>query len=528
MTEQQSMWAQANPKSDTQAAQFLQTYPEYDGRGVTVAILDTGVDPGAIGLQVCPDGRPKVIDIVDGTGSGDVDTSKEVTVDESFEVTGLSGRTLKLGSDWGISAGGKVRVGVKRAFELFPGQLTRRVKAARKKEWLKKHRLAESEAQRAVVAWDEANPSPKAEEKKAKEDLEALLNELQEYEKAYDDPGPIFDCVVFNDGTVWRAVIDLKETGDLTTAMRMANYKLERQYATFGEEDLMNFCVNIYDEGKVLSIVCDAGAHGSHVASITAAHHPEQPEQNGVAPGAQIVAIKIGDSRLGSMETGVGLVRALMHVRENNCDLINMSYGEAAAIHNYGRFVELATELVSKEGVIFVSSAGNNGPALTTVGAPGGSSTCCIGVGAAVTESMMGVQYSLRDEGRSPSTMYNWSSVGPTLDGDFGVDICAPGGAITSVPNWTLNKHQLMNGTSMSSPNACGCIALVSFEACSSVFFLFLFVIIIVIIIVIITVFAAVVINLHAAPSTADIGRSVPGSVRSESAGPVVLPVPSA
>ncbi|RHY41327.1 hypothetical protein DYB38_000207 [Aphanomyces astaci] len=444
------------PKHETLASQLVQLYPEFDGRNTIVAIFDTGVDPGAPGLQFTSDGKRKIIDVVDATVC-DVDMSTILKPTDGKLVLS-SGKVLTLNPAWTAS---EFRVGSKRAYELYPDQLVTRIKKERKEKWDAKDREAINAVQKDLADWtaaNGANPSQSAID--ARKDIQARLAVLEANAKSFEDPGPIYDAVAFFDGTHWRAAVDTSETGDFSSSPAFTNYRVAHEHGKFSDASQLNYALNLYDNGSILSIVCDAGAHGTHVAGIVAAYHEDDPINNGVAPGAQIVSVKIGDSRLGSMETVLGVTRGVLAVLENKVDVVNMSYGEFASKHDSGRVVDVVRDLVEKHGVTFVSSAGNEGPALGTVGAPGGSSSCILGVGAYVSPSMMQSEYSMRDTPESSVGLYTWSSRGPTFDGDLGVNICAPGCAITSVPNWTLTKKMLMNGTSMSSPNAAGNVAL--------------------------------------------------------------------
>jgi tripeptidyl-peptidase-2 len=69
-----------------------------------------------------------------------------------------------------------------------------------------------------------------------------------------------------------------------------------------------------------------------------------------------------------------------------------MSFGEQAAwsTEDKGQFIaQLRDEVIRKRDVIFVSSAGNAGPALSTVGAPAGTTTGAISVGELTIRSMI-------------------------------------------------------------------------------------------------------------------------------------------
>ena len=54
--------------------------------------------------------------------------------------------------------------------------------------------------------------------------------------------------------------MDTSQCGDLASCKVMASYREERQYSTFSAADMLNYSLNIYEEGNVLEIATNSGA----------------------------------------------------------------------------------------------------------------------------------------------------------------------------------------------------------------------------------------------------------------------------
>eukprot|EP01147_Barroeca_monosierra_P004304 gene4304-6614_t len=440
------------PAEETGVVNLKNICPEYDGRNIRVAVFDTGVDPSALHLHMTSHGLPKIIDIVDTTGGGDVDMKHIAKIDEEGNIKLLSGRLLKIPEEWARDTS-EFRLGIKPAYSIFPKPLIDRLKKKRGEDRAKIARglLAEVEKQ-LLDAKSEENKNTKL-----IKDLEERIAHLSSNITSYEDMGPVFDCISFHNGTEWMAAVIDESIMDLSSVNLMSDYKNRQEFGIFSEEDHLAYGFKFYNSGDILSIVTPSGSHGTHVAATLAAYDSTAPLHCGIAPGAQIVSVKIGDVRINGMETGAGIIRGVAAAVENKCHLINMSYGEATTIPNAGEIVRALQDVVRKENITFVGSASNSGPALSTVGCPGGVSSALIGVGAYASKALMDSSYALPQA--VPDVQYTWSSRGPAFDGSLGVCVSAPGGAIADIPSYSLQGTQLMNGTSMSSPNLCGGVA---------------------------------------------------------------------
>ncbi|CAH8517204.1 unnamed protein product [Dicrocoelium dendriticum] len=557
-------WAGRHVGADS----FMQRNPNWDGRDTVIAIWDTGVDPRADGLQVTSDGRPKIVDLIDASGSGDVKMyTKRIVDSRTMELETLTGRKVVIPAHW-KPADGCIRLGVKLASELFPRPLLQRLRTEEKDHIWRPcmKNLAAKIASELTEAYSFVLDSPGSHSRassverneeesrgpnnnasgathheppysaplgspscpvskrksctnqetagsKSKSKREAKAQMLEEslssFDRHYLNLDMVYDCFVFFDGSNWQACVDTSpyEPGKTLNDMPLLmDYSIAHQSACFGDDTQLFYTVKIFDDGKVLQIVTNDSGHGTHVAAMAAGYFPPLAQshvsprplidrgttRNGIAPGAQIVSIKISDSRLGSMETGISLLRAIRWTVELNCDVVNYSFGEYSVWPNIGRVCKHLSSMVNSYGIVMVASGGNNGPGLGTVGCPGGVVEGLIGVAPLVFHEMMRSLYShplgfddettvedsidpshpsdpptltssdMQTSERTvlPPTAYTWGSRGPAMDGSLGVCVAAPGAAITSVAGWQLRPCALLNGSSMSSPIVAGSVAL--------------------------------------------------------------------
>lgn len=68
------------------------------------------------------------------------------------------------------------------------------------------------------------------------------------------DVGPIYDVVVYHDGTVWNCIIDTSETGDLASGVRLKSFRETGDFKPLTKDDNVNTSMNVYEEGERKSI----------------------------------------------------------------------------------------------------------------------------------------------------------------------------------------------------------------------------------------------------------------------------------
>lgn len=404
------------PTQDTGAAQFVDANPTWDGRGVTIGIVDTGVSLDHPSLLTTSTGERKIIDWVTGT---DPFTENDPTwVNMQAQVSGSS--FVFNGVTYTAPAAGTYRIG----------------------------RFNERDSRLGGEVGRDVNR----------------------------DGNPAGSSGIFavlwntNSNTVW---VDTNQNNNFADDMPMTDYKVNYDVNYFGVDnpatavaERMPFVVQTDGARKVINIGIVSGAHASHVAGIAAGNSLFGGAMSGAAPGAKIVSLRACLFIAGC--TAHALFEGMIYVaKQSNVDVINMSIGGLPALNdgNNTRAI-LYNSLIETYNVQMFISAGNSGPGMNTVGDPS-VATLVMSVGAYITDDTYLADYGAQVY--EADNLHLFSSRGPREDGGFKPDIVAPGAAISSIPMWQAQQclaqvcpvgYALFNGTSMAAPQAAGAAAL--------------------------------------------------------------------
>lgn len=410
------------PIGDIGAAQFMAANPTWDGRGTTIAIVDSGVDLAHPALKTTTTGERKIVDWI---------TSTSPTVDN--DATWLRMNNTVSGS----------------TFTFQNVSYT-----------------APAAGTYSIALFNERDAR--------------LGGEVgSDVNRDGNPAGSKGIFAVLWDKSSNNVFVDTNQNNSFADEQAMTDYKVRYDTGTFGTDnpatgiqEAMQFVVQTDKTNNFVNIGIVAGAHGSHVAGITAANGMFGGAMTGGAPGAKIVSIRVCLFISGC--TSSALINGMIYAVETaKVDVINMSIGGLPALNageNNGPAntrVILYNRLIDS-GVQMFISAGNSGPGVNTIGDPSVAGKV-MSVGSYITDATWRSNYG--SDAGYVDNIHNYSSRGPREDGGFKPEIVAPGSAISTIPMWQAGGpvggtyalpagYAMFNGTSMASPQAAGGAAL--------------------------------------------------------------------
>ncbi|HET7042155.1 MAG TPA: S8 family serine peptidase, partial [Gemmatimonadales bacterium] len=392
------------PLAPTGVLAWRQAHPDWDGRGVLIAILDSGVDPTVEGLKTTSTGQPKLVDLRDFSGEGRIPLTR---VTPQGDAVTVGGRTLTgFGRLMGVNAAGPWYAGTLREIPL-------------------------GEAPAADVNWNNA-------------------------------VGDTLPVLVTRASDGWVLFADLDGDGSLANERPIHDYLVGHEsfgWAPPGRVPALGFVANFAEQGgePLLDLFFDTSGHGTHVAGIASGFSLYGTAGfDGVAPGAEVMGLKIANDAQGGISTTGSMLAALdyairMAAQRQKPLVVNMSFGVGNELEGTARIDRLFDSvLAAHPDVVFTVSAGNDGPGLSTVGFPG-TAQRVLSVGATFPRAFL-----MRDPGAGADPIAYFSSRGGEMARP---DLVTPGVAFSSVPRWDQGE-EVKGGTSMAAPHAAGLAAL--------------------------------------------------------------------
>ncbi len=392
------------PLASTGADTFRTLHPAADGRGVLIAILDTGIDPSAPGLGTTATGERKILDLRDFSGEGAVALTRVTPRGDTAEVAGR--RLAGFGRVVALNATGPYYGGA----------------------------LAEIPLGAAPAADLNGNG-------------------------IVGDTLPVV-VVKATDGWVLFADTD----GDGSLANEKPVHDFLQGYETFGwaprgRPAPVALAANFADSAgaPTLDLFVDTGNHGTFVSGVAAGHDLYGVAGfDGVAPGAQLIGLKIANNAQGGISVTGSMLRAMDYAirfaeRRRIPLVMNMSFGVGNEIEGDAVIDRLVDSvLAAHPDVVFTVSAGNDGPGLSTMGFPG-SAERVLTAGATLPGAFL-----RRGGAAPPDQIASFSARGGELAKP---DVIAPGFAYSSVPRYDAGG-EVKQGTSFSAPHMAGVVAL--------------------------------------------------------------------